>query len=187
MGTSPAESLYPNQRASHHTLVYFDVHRKEVVSVDTSSCRIGSVLLQLCERDLKLVAYCSRQLSDAEKIEKEFLLSVWPCERFKMYLYGQPAFTLITDLIPLMNWRPGQCTNPLPETPRVAYVVQPGGWVCNRETLALTDAMSRSPQRETEQSVERHRDVDCCCGECAETAADKQLQEVIRFRGGLNT
>lgn len=92
------------------TLIYYDANRSTVVLADVSSSLVGGVLLQLHGKDWRPVAFCSRRLSNAEKryaqIEKECLASVWACERFEEYLYGLPAFKLITDhkpLIPLMN------------------------------------------------------------------------------------
>ncbi|KAJ8364934.1 hypothetical protein SKAU_G00137650 [Synaphobranchus kaupii] len=63
------------------------------------------------------------------------------------------------------------------------------------KTLVVADALSRSPQRETEHSGDSHTDVECYVAAVvssvpaspqkmdsirAETAADEQLQEVIR-------
>lgn len=186
------------------TLVYYDVHKPTMVSADASSYGIGGVLLQLHGEDWRPVAYCSRRLTDAEtryaQIEKECLASVWACERFEMYLYGLPAFKLITDhkpLIPLMNSRdldnvPIRCQRLLMRLMRFNLEAEfaPG------KTLVVADMLSRSPQRGTEHNRDSHTDVECYVAAVissvpasprkmdmirAETAADEQLQEVIRY------
>lgn len=66
------------------------------------------------------------------------------------------------------------------------------------ETLMVADALSGSPQRETEHSGDSHTDVKCYVAAVvssvtaspqsirAEMAADVQLQEVIRYiQGGV--
>nr|XP_033936287.1 uncharacterized protein K02A2.6-like [Pseudochaenichthys georgianus] len=184
------------------TLVYYDVSRSTVVSADASSYGIGGVLLQLHGEDWRPVAYCSRRLSDAEtryaQIEKECLASVWACERFQMYLYGLLAFKLITDhkpLIPLMNSRdldnvPLRCQRLLMRLMRF----NPEAEYAPGKTLVVADTLSRSPQEDKELS--RDTDVECYVAAVmssipaspkkidsirAETAADEQLQEVIRY------
>ncbi len=189
------------------TLVYYDVNKRTAVSADASSYGIGGVLLQLHGDDWRPVAYCSRQLTEAEtryaQIEKECLASVWACERFQTYLYGLPSFKLITDhkpLIPLMNCKdldnvPLRCQRLLMRlmrfNPKAEYA--PG------KTLVMADLMSRSPQRDTEHSQASLADVEGYVAAVmssvpaspkkmdsirAETTADEQLQDVIRYIQG---
>lgn len=189
------------------TLVYYDVNKRTAVSADASSYGIGGVLLQLHGDDWRPVAYCSRRLTEAEmkyaQIEKECLASVWTCERFQMYLYGLPSFKLITDhkpLIPLMNFKdldnvPLRCQRLLMRLMRF----NPEAEYAPGKTLVVADLLSRSPQEDTEHSLASHTDVECYVAavlnnvpaspkkmDCirTETAADEQLQDVIRYIQG---
>lgn len=109
----------PAQQAAFHklkaapatatVLTFYDVTKPTVVSADTSSYRLGGVLLQQHGVHWKPEAYCSRrratQRQGTHKL-KECLASVWACERFDKYLFGLDNFRLITDhkpMVPLMN------------------------------------------------------------------------------------
>ena len=53
--------------SSAQTLAYYNVRKPTVVSSDASSYRLGGVLLQDHDGQLRPVAYCSRTLSSAEQ------------------------------------------------------------------------------------------------------------------------
>lgn len=117
--------------------------------------------MQLHGEDCRLVAYCSRGLSDAEtryaQIEKECLASVWACERFEKYLYSLPAFKLIKDHkppIPLMNSKdldnvPIRCQRLLMWLMRFNLEAEyaPG------KTLVVEDVLSRRATQSTAKTV----------------------------------
>lgn len=122
---------------------------------DASSYGIVGILLQLHGEDWRPVGFCLRRLSDTEKryaqIEKECLTSVWACEKFEKYLYGLPAFKLITDhntFIPLMNSWDLENT-PIRFNLEAEYAVG--------KMLAGADMLSRSPQQGTEHSRKSRR------------------------------
>ena len=71
---------------------------------DTGPHGLGAVLTQLQDGEWRVIAYASRNLTDAERrcsqTEKEALALVWPCERFNLYVYGR-KFEPETDHKPL--------------------------------------------------------------------------------------
>ena len=68
--------------------------------VDASPVGLGAVLVQEHPKDKTKRHIASRALTDVERrysqCEKEALATVWGCERFWYYLFGQ-SFPLVTD------------------------------------------------------------------------------------------
>ena len=91
-------STYPILTSPDYTKQFY-------VSTDASDKGLGGVLYQNIFGKEKVIAYCSRTLSSAEKhystIEKECLAIVYSLEKFRSYLLGV-KFELVTDHKPLV-------------------------------------------------------------------------------------
>lgn len=87
-------------------LKFYDPERSTRISAVASQYGLGTVLLQQHDEKWLPVAYASRALTSAEsrytQIEKELLASMYACERFHQYVYGQ-AFEVETDHKPLVS------------------------------------------------------------------------------------
>ncbi|XP_061887621.1 uncharacterized protein K02A2.6-like isoform X2 [Entelurus aequoreus] len=87
-------------------LKFYDPEKSTRISADASQYGLGAVLLQQHEEQWLPVAYASRALTSAEtryaQIEKELLASLYACERFHQYVYGQ-MFQVETDHKPLVS------------------------------------------------------------------------------------
>ncbi|CAB4008236.1 Hypothetical predicted protein, partial [Paramuricea clavata] len=99
------KSLSEIQRAlsSQTTLTYFQPSLDTELLVDASPIGIGAILTQKensANSTTRVIYYASRTLSDVEKrysqIEREALAITWGCEKYHLYLYGEP-FSVITD------------------------------------------------------------------------------------------
>jgi len=92
--------------ASTPTLVLYSLHRKTMLSADSSSFGLGAALLQLVDGVWKPVAFASRYLSSAEQqyaqIKKKALAICWACEKCHYFLAGR-QFTVETDHKPLLS------------------------------------------------------------------------------------
>ena len=77
-----------------------DTSKPFVLRCDASKIGLGAMLLQDHDRELFLVSYASKKLTDTEKryctIERECLAIVWAIKKFRVYLYGV-EFVLQTD------------------------------------------------------------------------------------------
>lgn len=77
------------------TLAYFEVGCRKRIIADASLVGLGAVLTQLQRRELRVVSYASRSLSDVKRrysqTEKEPLALVWARERFNLYVFGARA------------------------------------------------------------------------------------------------
>ena len=86
------------------TLAYYKVGCKTRIVADASPVGLGAVLTQKQGETWRVISYASRSLTDVERrysqTEKEALALVWACERFSMYVSGQP-FELEADHKPL--------------------------------------------------------------------------------------
>ena len=85
-------------------LEYFDLNVKISISTDTSLVDLGAILIQIQNKEPRVICYASRNLPDCEmrysQTEKKALALVWACERFHMYVYDID-FKLLTDYKPL--------------------------------------------------------------------------------------
>ena len=136
------------------SLSFYNTERPTVVSVDSSSYGLGSVLQQQDKNDdLQPIAFASRSLTSSEQkysqIENELLASVWACQKFEKYLMGLNTFELLTDhkpLVPLLTTKdldraPPRCQRLLMRMARFNALVRhvPG------KNLIIADCLSRSP------------------------------------------
>ena len=135
------------------TLAFFDLTKPTTVSTDPSNYGLGGVLLQEHGGVQRSVAYCSRTLTQTQRVYaqiEECLGAVWTCGKFERYLVELDGFRLETEhkpLIPLIN------TNDLHDTPlrcqrllirlmrlNPKCVFPPG------KHLVVADALSRNTQ-----------------------------------------
>ncbi|GFR87771.1 retrovirus-related Pol polyprotein from [Elysia marginata] len=81
----------------------FDPKKEAEILVDASPYGLGAILTQ----QGKVVCYASRALTDVEtrysQTEREMLAVVYGVDKFHMYLYGSPDFTVSTDHKPLLG------------------------------------------------------------------------------------
>ncbi|XP_038139714.1 uncharacterized protein LOC119782701 [Cyprinodon tularosa] len=100
------EKLGVIKKIDEPTEWFYDPERSTRISADASQFGLGAVLLQQHDGQWLPVAYASRALTSAEsryaQIEKELLASLYACERFHQYVYGQ-AFEVETDHKPLVS------------------------------------------------------------------------------------
>ena len=96
--------------SSERVMTYFDPMKNTEVLVDASPVGVAAILTQKSKNGrVHTVSYASRALTEVEKrysqTEREALAVVFGCEKFHLYLFGQP-FTILTDhrpLIPMFN------------------------------------------------------------------------------------
>lgn len=85
------------------TLKFYDVNKRNVLSVDCSSHSMGAVLLQ----DGRPIAYASKALTSTQQnypqIEKEAFAIRFGCQKFHSYVFGKPV-TIETDHQPLESF-----------------------------------------------------------------------------------
>ncbi len=85
-----------------------------VIECDASSTGVGAVLSVRRERELKPVAFISRQLRGAQTRysaqELECLVVLEAIQHFAFYLYGR-KFEVLTDHKGLESWRTGKQLN----------------------------------------------------------------------------
>ncbi|KAI8503655.1 retrotransposon-like protein 1 [Branchiostoma belcheri] len=96
------------QLTSPPVMAYPDFERPFVLHTDASAQGLGAVLYQQNEGKLRVIAYGSRTLTQAEKNyhlhsgKLEFLALKWAVtEKFRDYLYYAPSFEVYTDNNPL--------------------------------------------------------------------------------------
>jgi hypothetical protein len=93
--------------ASTPVLAHYDPSLPTIVSADSSSFGLGTVLLQRqADNTWRPVTFASRSLSEVERryaqVEKECLALTWACERLADYVVGI-RFQLQTDHKPLVS------------------------------------------------------------------------------------
>jgi hypothetical protein len=81
-------------------LIYPDFSQPFIVACDASTTAIGAVLSQVRDGEERPIAYCSRQLNQAESkystTELELLAFLFATKQFRCYIYGR-KFTVYTD------------------------------------------------------------------------------------------
>ena len=157
--------------SSQVVLAYYDMSKPTMVSADSSSYGLGSVLLQQHDNIWKPVAYASRSLTPVEQrygqIEKECLAITWSCEKFQDFLIGL-KFHVETDHKPLVSILGSKNLDDM--TPRIqrfrmrlmkfhfSIFHVPGKLICTADTLSrasLSNSVSRADS-ELEQDVKAY-------------------------------
>lgn len=140
--------------ASTPVLAHYDPSLPTIVSADSSSFGLGTVLLQRqADNTWRPVTFASRSLSEVERryaqVEKECLALTWACERLADYVVGI-RFQLQTDHKPLVSLlSPRRALDDIP--PRIQrlrirlmrydyYVVYVAG-----NSMGTADTLSRFP------------------------------------------
>ncbi|GFR57588.1 transposon Ty3-G Gag-Pol polyprotein [Elysia marginata] len=96
-----------NKLKEKHThvgnMAYFDPRKETEILVDALPCGLRAIFTQQGE----IVCYASSALTDVEtrysQTEREMLAVVYDVEKFHMYLYISPDFTVTTDHKPLLG------------------------------------------------------------------------------------
>ncbi|XP_076032421.1 uncharacterized protein LOC143020148 [Oratosquilla oratoria] len=142
--------------SSPPVLAPFDSALPVVLQTDDSRLYgIGYALLQdHGQGHLRLIQCGSRFLTDAETryatIELEMLAVTWATPKCKLYLFGVPPFTLLTDhrpLIPILNsYTLDAVENPRLQRlkERLSSFVFTAKW-CAGKQLCIPDALSQAP------------------------------------------
>ncbi len=151
-------------------LKFYDPEKSTRISADASQYGLGAVLLQQHDEQWLPVAYASRALTSAEsryaQIEKELLASMYACERFHQYVYGQ-TFEVETDHKPLVSIM----SKPLNDCPiriqrmlirlqkyDVHMIYKQGKYMYTTDTLSR--AVDREERADSEKSAEIQAYVD---------------------------
>lgn len=132
-----------------------------MASANANSHGLGGVLLQEYEGGLRPVAFCSRTLTEAEKlyaqIEKECLVSVWASERFYQYLCGLKTYTLITDHKPLVTMINAMDLDKVPLRCQRLLIrlmkFNPVDEYMSGKNLVVVDAISKHPKPGIDETV----------------------------------
>lgn len=155
-------------------LKFYDPEKKTRISADASQYGLGAVLLQEYDEQWLPVAYASRALTSAEsryaQIEKELLASMYACERFHQYVYGQ-AFEVETDHKPLVSIM----SKPLNDCPvriqRMLIRLQKYDihvMYTQGKYMYTADTLSRA----VDKGERRHRNPGVCGYDCVESAGN---------------
>ncbi|CAA9996939.1 unnamed protein product, partial [Nesidiocoris tenuis] len=178
------------QIANASNLALFDTKRPTTVSADSSSYRLGAVLLQdQDDGSMRPVAYAFRSLTCAEKkwaeIEKEALALAWACDRFQDFIIGIQA-TLETDHKPLVSILGGKkdLDNLTPRLQRLKMRLMRYSYTIKHspgKKLVIADTFSRAPSAsastEDEPTEEMNAYIQLICSNYL-PASDKKLNEI---------
>nr|XP_054602637.1 uncharacterized protein K02A2.6-like [Nothobranchius furzeri] len=163
-------------------LKFYDPERSTRISADASQHGLGAVLLQQHEEQWLPVAYAFRALTSAEtryaQIEKELLASMYACERFHQYVYGQTS-EVETDHKPLVSIM----SKPLNDCPvRIqrmlirlqkydVHMIYTKG-----KYMYTADTSSRAVDKEEHEDLEKSLDIQACVCPDFSLSADRSEQ-----------
>ncbi len=155
-------------------LAIYNPNAEVIVSADSSSYGLGAVLKHTdSDGSLRIVAYASRTLTDAEtrysQIEKEGLSLAWACDRFADYIVGR-HFKLETDhkpLIPIFSSKSLDALSPRLQRFKIRLMRYdfsifhtPG------KDLHIADTLSRAPLQCKEVGAELAEEADAYVRMC---------------------
>ena len=158
----PQESAFNDIKqeiSSSSVLAHYDPNKEILLSADSSSYGLGSLIRQKHGDTWRPVAFASRSLSEAEcryaQVEKEALALTWACEKFSNYLIGT-KFHIETDhkpLVPLLSTK--DLSDVPPRILRFRLRLMRFHFTISHtagKNLFSADALSRAPLSNSEES-----------------------------------